>query len=391
MNTESTKQHEITTEGKAKLMVYKLESYRIKGSYIPALTPVFYNPLMKSNRDIMIAFLRTIMQDTEKEFKYGEMMTGIGVRCIRAILETEAKLTCEINDINKEAIELAERNLDINGVKDRTKTFCMDARVFASTHSIPKERFDYLDLDPFGSPTEFIESALSSIRHGGHIGITATDTATLFGNNPVKAFSKYGIVTGRVQFNKELGVRMLIASIALAAAKQEIGIRPELAYSKKHYIRVYARVLRGKKHVKECVTNLGFIMYSLRDNSWETIKLEDIIKNRWKKDESYKVIGPVWVTGYINKELVNKMYNNAFELSRESVETILQIMNENSEIVGYYNTDVISRLLNTSSKKVQYLIDKVNKQGYIATKTLYDYKGIKTNMPYSEFVKIYSE
>lgn len=391
LSEETAKEYEIVTEGKAKLFVYRLESYRVKGSYVPALTPVFYNPIMKSNRDIMIAFLRTISQGITRELRYGETMTGVGVRCIRAILETSAKFLCEINDISKEAIKLAEKNLSINGIKNGVKTFCVDARVFSSTHSAPEDRFDYLDLDPFGSPAEFIESALTSVRHGGYVGITATDTATLFGNNSIKMFLKYGIIASRIQFNKEFGVRALIASIVLAATKQEIGIRPELAYSEKHYVRVYARVLRGKKYAKESMSNLGFVLYNTRENSWKTVKMEDVIKNDWKKDENHKIIGPIWISRYIDNEFVRKMYDNSFELSQESVKMILKIMNENSEIVGYYDADLTSKLLNVSSRKIQELIDKIKERGYVATRTLYNPKGIKTDMPYSEFTKVYSE
>ncbi|MBO3762893.1 MAG: hypothetical protein JTT16_04835 [Candidatus Brockarchaeota archaeon] len=391
MSEETTEKYEEVVEGKAKLLVYRLESYRVKGSYVPALTPVFFNPIMKTNRDIMIAFLRTTLQRTTKELRYGEVMTGVGVRCIRAILETNTKLICEINDINKKAIELAEKNLNINGVRNKVKTFCVDARMFSLMHSAPKDRFDYLDLDPFGSPAEFIESALLSVKHEGHVGITATDTATLLGNNSIKTFLKYGVIASRIQFNKEFGIRALIASIALTATKQEIGIVPELAYSEKHYIRVYVKVLRGKKYAKESISNLGFVLYNTKENSWETIKMEDVIKNNWEKGENHQIIGPIWLSKYIDNELVKSMYNNSFELSQESVDMILKIANENSEIVGYYDTDLISKSLNVSSRKVQKLINKIKEKGYVATRTLYDPKGIKTNMPNSEFIKIYSE
>lgn len=391
MDEEIAKNYEIVTEGKAKLLVYKLESYKVKGSYVPALTPVFYNPIMKSNRDIMIAFLRAISQRAIKELKYGELMTGVGVRCIRAILETDAKFVCEINDINREAINLAEKNLNINGISDGVKTFCLDARLFSLMHLAPKDRFDYLDLDPFGSPTEFIESALLSVKHEGYVGVTATDTATLFGNNSTKAFLKYGVMANRIQFNKEFGVRALIASIVLAATKHEIGIVPELAYSEKHYVRVYAKVLRGKKYAKESMSNLGFILYNVRESSWNVIKIENAVRNDWKKDEDQRIIGPIWVSKYINNELVRKMYSNSFELSQESIKMILKIMNEKSEIVGYYDTDLTSKLLNVSSRKIQKLIDKIKEKGYVAERTLYNPKGIKTDMPYSEFIRVYIE
>jgi len=381
---------EIVTEGKAKLITHKLEKYRVGGSYIPSLTPVFYNPLMKTNRDIMIVFLRTI-KTTKNEFYFGESMGGIGVRSIRAKLEVDKELVCKINDKSKEAVELIKKNLELNGISEGVEVHCKDARVFNILHSEPGSRFDYLDLDPFGSPAMYIESAILSIKHEGHLGITATDTATLFGNNVDKAFVRYGVKLRKTQFLKELGVRALIASIAITASKQDIGIKPDFSYCERHYIRVYLSVLRGKKHAKESIKKLGFIVYDEENHSWKVLSsLDQLIKEKENKKRC-SIIGPIWISSFIDNEIVERMNKKINDTSKEAKKIVERLREERSEIVGFYNTDIISKYLKVRPRKVSELISKINEVGYQANRTIFDPKGVKTNMPYAEFIKMYKE
>ncbi len=48
-----------------------------------------------------------------------------------------------------------------------------------------------VDLDPYGSPSVFLDSAVQSITEGGLLMCTATDMAVLCGNNGEVCYSKY--------------------------------------------------------------------------------------------------------------------------------------------------------------------------------------------------------
>jgi tRNA (guanine26-N2/guanine27-N2)-dimethyltransferase len=48
-----------------------------------------------------------------------------------------------------------------------------------------------VDLDPYGSPSVFLDSAVQSISEGGLMMCTATDMAVLCGNNGEVCYSKY--------------------------------------------------------------------------------------------------------------------------------------------------------------------------------------------------------
>ena len=59
---------------------------------------------------------------------------------------------------------------------------------------LSENRFDYIDIDPFGSPVGFVDSAMRSIKNGGVVACTATDTAALCGVYPRVCQRRYGAI-----------------------------------------------------------------------------------------------------------------------------------------------------------------------------------------------------
>lgn len=43
--------------------------------------------------------------------------------------------------------------------------------------------YDVVDLDPYGTPAQLLDSAVQSVKDGGLLCVTATDMANLCGNN----------------------------------------------------------------------------------------------------------------------------------------------------------------------------------------------------------------
>lgn len=54
-----------------------------------------------------------------------------------------------------------------------------------------------IDLDPYGCPTRFLDSAVNCVCDGGLLMITCTDMAVLAGNTPETCYVKYGSVSLR--------------------------------------------------------------------------------------------------------------------------------------------------------------------------------------------------
>src|SRR4030043_51497 len=166
-----------------------------------------------------------------------------------------------ISDISERAVKLAKRNVHLNGLNERVTVQHKDANCFLSCHGAPRKRFDIIDVDPFGSPVPYLDSAVRALRNKGVLAATATDLAPLCGVHAKACVRKYGGKPLRTEYCHELAVRLLAGCIATLAAKHDIGIRVVFSHSTDHYIRVYAEIAYGAKKADESIKNLGFILH----------------------------------------------------------------------------------------------------------------------------------
>ena len=67
-----------------------------------------------------------------------------------------------------------------------------DAAMLMYANRKIKDRFLVVDVDPYGSCADFIDSAVQSVADGGLLMVTCTDMAILCGNHSETAFAKYG-------------------------------------------------------------------------------------------------------------------------------------------------------------------------------------------------------
>ena len=51
--------------------------------------------------------------------------------------------------------------------------------------------FDFIDVDPYGSIVPYLDVALTHVKNGGYIGLTATDLSALTGSAPKKTARRY--------------------------------------------------------------------------------------------------------------------------------------------------------------------------------------------------------
>ena len=71
-------------------------------------------------------------------------------------------------------------------------------------HRGKNDRFDVVDIDPYGSAAPFLDSAVQSASSGGLLCITCTDMAVLCGNHPEACFAKYGAMPAKRQHCHEM-------------------------------------------------------------------------------------------------------------------------------------------------------------------------------------------
>ena len=86
--------------------------------------------------------------------------------------------------------------------------------------------FDYIDIDPFGSPNFLLDSSVKRISRGGILAVTATDTSALAGSYPDACRRKYWAEPLRSEMMHEAGLRILIRKGQLIGAQFEKALTP---------------------------------------------------------------------------------------------------------------------------------------------------------------------
>jgi len=134
---------------------------------------VFYNPEMRTNRDLSVAAAETYFS------KGASVLDATAASGIRAFRYSAVAEDLVINDTSKSSVEAVRRGLDANDVD--AEVVQRDARRLLADRQY---EFDLVDIDPYGSFLPFLDPAATAVRREGLVGLTATDLAGPAGSYP---------------------------------------------------------------------------------------------------------------------------------------------------------------------------------------------------------------
>ncbi len=382
-------------EGKARIIIPKLDLFKGSGeTYRPRLTPVFYNPNMKLNRDLSILLANTISNMLNRGLNICEPLSGSGVRGIRYALECKVNKVI-LNDINPIAYQFIRHNVKLNNIENIVQVYNEDASLLLLKLANKKLKFDIIDIDPFGSPVEFIEPAFKALRNGGILCVTATDLIPLCGIKSNACERKYLGKPLRSYYCRELALRLLINMINTKALQHNILVEPLISYAYEHYIRTHLRIFRGALKANKALRMRGIIMYCLKCDF--RLIIEDIIA--YKERCPYcsgelMYSGPLWIGPIINRDFCMSMIHNNEELNLETKKKIGKLLNvllEESVLPPtFYNVDHICSKIKKKPPKIRDIIRSLQKLKYEAGPTHVDPKGFKTNAPINVIIDVIS-
>ena len=311
--------------------------------------PVFYNPKMRVNRDLSVLALRYLSSKAKGPIMVADPMAASGVRSIRFLLETDFEGTVFANDISPLAGRIMEENFKLNGID--VKRYRIHER---DAISFLRERrgfgFDYIDLDPYGTPVPYIESCALSLKRGGFLGITATDTAPLSGTYPNTCRRRYGALPLRNEFKHEVGVRILIKKVVELSAQHDIAMKPVFSFSHLHYFKVFFIKDRGVAKVDGLLSQIGYLSYcfSCSYRRWD-VDPRSLSQKCSQCGGKLPLAGPLWVGPLWDAELVRFMLTEAQDSKRFAKDTVrlLRIIAHEVEVpaVGFYSVSKLCERL----------------------------------------------
>ncbi|MEM1585889.1 MAG: tRNA (guanine(10)-N(2))-dimethyltransferase [Candidatus Bathyarchaeia archaeon] len=388
---------EAIREGMIDIIIPRLESFK-RGfwDYAPARAPVFYNPKMRTCRDIAVLSLQSYQNIVNRDLSVSEPLSGCGVRGIRFAKEVKGVKSVYLNDISERAYQLAKYNVRLNNLDEKVFVSNEDANLFLSRHAAPRSRFDFIDIDPFGSPVPYLDSAIRALRDGGLLALTATDMAPLCGVYPKVALRKYYGLSLRTEYCHEIAIRLLAGCLALVAARHNIGIRILFSHSTRHYTRLYALIEYGAEKADETLKNMGYILHCFKCFHRETHQnMPALVECKVRCPECgsmLRVAGPLWLGRIADENFCNKLEENLERddfnhIGHEARRIISLVRSEVDAPITYYVIDKICDRMGSPTPPLKEVINCLLSMNYKALRTYFHAKGIKTDAPASIIVE----
>lgn len=346
----------------------------------------FFNPGMEFDRDLTALILNTLKT---KGWVVCDALAGTGARGIRIAKECDVQEVW-LNDASEDVIPFLEKNVKINRVKGKTRIFNKDANDLLSENRIT---FDYIDLDPFGSPVFYFDSCARAIKKEGLVAFTATDTAPLAGTNPLTCLRRYGIKSYKTDFFKELGLRILISSIALSFSRWSLAFKPLLSYARRHYYRVLGEVEKGKiKTNRSLKKNLGYVSYCSKC-LWRKIDKKPLTNCEFCGSDTH-IIGKVWIDQIEDIKFIQECQKKLSKIewlrTKDKIKKLLNLL-KNKSIPLYYDVHKLCQRYGLKIPKFRAIINRLQNVGYKAERTHFSNKGIKTDATLKDLIKIISK
>ena len=339
----------------------------------------FLNPAMAPSRTRSVLLLKDALEhdwltSQDKPIRAFDAMCSTGVRVRRwrneIPNELQNRLRITGNDLNDFALSWAinshnqnlpkyteniEMNFDRYGSMTHRESVNgiffqkMDAKL-AMAHA----SYQWIDIDPFGSPVPFIDSAIQSLARTGVLEVTATDTAALTGSSlssQKRRYDSQGIVD---DYAHDDAVRVLLGLIAKVAAMHDRVIKPILSLFDGHHVRVSVLVKTSKEGASDFQNNIGYRLRCL-DLPYKFIKYPD---SNQIKDSS----GPLWTGPLMDREIAGRMTEeNAIQTCLPSEEE-LQVLTDGKLEWDEKDAEYAAREMARSVKHIANAADLLSRE-----------------------------
>lgn len=336
----------------------------------------FYNPAQKFNRDISVLVARHFLKDRSSA-KILDAMSASGIRGIRYLKEVDSNVHVFFNDSNPKSVAEIKKNIGINGLREDSYTVLNED--CNSLMCSQASRFDFIDLDPFGSCSLFIDNAIRAVRHNGVLAVTSTDTAVLCSNES-KCFAKYNTVIKKGPACHEQALRTVLSFISRAASRHGAGIEPLLSISVDFYVRLFVKIVKSKHTAKSSVTDNALFMLCSCFNSKEVPlnKRTEVCSLCEVCGETMKLCGPFWRRAMSNREFVQALAQNCTDTR---IAGMLKVIMSELDVFGYFSINDMGRFAKCNALSMKKLVCAIANSGYDVSATHCKLNSLKTNAP----------
>lgn len=322
----------------------------------------FYNPAMRLARDVSVAMAAVAARDSPG-FAFLDAMAAVGARGLRIAHEVDgARVT--LADVNPQAVAWIRRNADALEGAD------VEVHEGSFEELAARRRFDWLDVDPFGTPAPFLDAGVRGVRSGGILAVTATDTATLNGVYPEACRRRYDARPMKAPFSKEIALRLLAGVVVRTAARHDRSATPTLGYVRDHYVRIHFRIEDGAKKADAALASMGYAWTDGEDRGVASTRPADVA---WA--------GPLWAGPFVDEATARAVVVEARArgFGRDVEKLLARLVDEAKAPALYTTMAELGRSGVDPLPKIDALVDALRAAGSAAARTHLDPQGVKTD------------
>ena len=363
-------------EGKTRLVVPALSLEADP----PPTSPVFFNPAASLNRDVSVC-----LTSAAGGTSFCDSMAGVCARGVRVANEVGGVERVTLVDFNGEALRIGRKAAALNRVTRKCEFAESETSSYLYSRYGREKRFDFVDVDPFGTPVGQLQGAISATSDGGILSVTATDTAVLCGVYPKVAVRRYGAAPLNNEFGHETAIRLLAGAAARNAASLDIGVRPVAAHSTRHYVRVYFSIGVGATKADTALRSMGHVSCCPACGHRGVSKEPTILCERCGKKARHA--GPLWVGPLSDTDLLLAARRVADEMRfAKASETIASLLGVDGFPPWSFSVDEVCSALGVSTVPEAEIYRALKEKGYPAMRTPFEKAGLKTSADHAEVV-----
>jgi tRNA (guanine26-N2/guanine27-N2)-dimethyltransferase len=324
----------------------------------PFHSKVFYNPRMRFNRS-----LSSLAAGASGAKTACDGLCASGARGIRYFLENGLD-SVDFVDANPDAAGAARENVEFNSVNGEVLEGGFNERL--------EKKYDWVELDPFGSPAPFLEAAFKHAKK--FVSITATDLANLCSAHKERQAvcrRVYGAEPLHCPFSHELALRILVAKCVRVAEECGMTARPVLSFYEGHATKTVLRLGVGGGSRKEC-----FVSF---DGAEARVAGEGA--------------GPLWAGDLCDSSFLQKCIeiNCRGYADEKRIAKALELLEGECGLPPYYyDLHALSDFFGVETPSKKKVLEALRSPGYRAVETHFAPTGIKTNAPFKELAQMFT-
>ncbi|MBN3302328.1 TRM1L protein, partial [Amia calva] len=319
----------------------------------PQKSDTYFNRKMKVNRQLVFCSL-AVLAEERNPLECLDAFGATGIMGLQWAKHLSSAVKVTISDINETCVKMIRENCHLNHMRAEggrgprhadpegteeeeghvasVEIIKMDANVIMHLRS-----FDYIHLDPFGTAVNYLDAAFRNVRNLGIVSVTSTDTGSLYSKALNMTLRHYGCHIVRTEYYKELAARMVLASVARAAARCNKGIEVLLAVALEHFLLVVVRVLRGPTQADESAKKIRQLIHCQWCEERVFLKAGSMVEENLYRQlpcnchesmpgKTAVELGPLWAGPLFNTGFLRRMLFEAVQHGMDDIQALVKTL-----------------------------------------------------------------